>query len=458
MHYVSTRPGQGGDARSFSEILLDGLAPGGGLYVPASFPKPDIASWRGLSYPELAARVLGQLGPEIDWEPIAAKTYTAAAFGSEEIVPVSALSPLGDLHLVHLSNGPTLAFKDIALQLLGNLFEEALRREGRTMTVLGATSGDTGSAAEAALAGKRNVRVVMLSPLGRTSPFQAAQMYSLPDPNIHNLAVRGVFDDCQDIVKALSSDEEFKEKHALGAVNSINWARIAAQAVYYFWAALRFDCAVDFSVPSGNFGNVYAGWLARKMGAPIRRLLVATNENDVLAEFFQAGVYRPRPASDVLETDSPSMDISKASNVERLIFEVVGRDPERVKTLFGSAEFSLPQKSLQSEGLIGHRTTHSERVAAMRRVWDTCGRILDPHTAAGVVAAEVHKAPGVPMLCLETALPCKFEAAVYEALGVAPPRPDRFIGLESRPQHVMEIEGSADAVRDYIDRLERDFA
>ena len=448
MRYLSTR-GQGGGAKNFSQILLDGLAPDGGLYVPEVYPQAESAGWRGLSYPQLAAKVLALFDPERDWDALATKTYTADAFGSAEIAP---LSPIGDdgLYLLHLSNGPTLAFKDMALQLLGNLFEEELAARSRTMTVLGATSGDTGSAAEAALAGKAGVRVVMLSPLGRTSPFQAAQMYSLPDANIHNLAVRGVFDQCQDIVKELSADAALKERYSLGAVNSINWGRIAAQVVYYFWAALKFDRPVDFVVPSGNFGNVLAGWVAKRMGAPIRRLRVATNENDVLAEFFASGVYRPRAAAKVFETDSPSMDISKASNFERFVFEVVGRDSEKTRQLFASPEFALPLEIFASEGLSGARTTHEERVLAMQWAWDVHGVMLDPHTAAGVAAADGWREPGVPCVCLETALPCKFEAAMQSALGVTPPRPPAFDGLESRAQRVVEIAATPAAVRAYL--------
>ena len=262
--------------------------------------------------------------------------------------------------------------------------------------------------------------------------------------------MRGVFDQCQDIVKELSVDAALKSRYALGAVNSINWGRIAAQVVYYVWASLKFDTPVDFVVPSGNFGNVLAGWIAKKMGAPIRRLRVATNENDVLAEFFTSGVYRPRGASGVLETESPSMDISKASNFERFIFEVVGRDSEKTRELFTSPEFFLPLGAFSGEGLSGARTTHDERTLAMRWAWDVHGAMLDPHTAAGVAAADGWRETGVPCICLETALPCKFEAAMQSALSVTPPRPKAFEGLESRPQRVVEVEATPDAVRAYL--------
>jgi threonine synthase len=445
MRYISTR-GDGGE-KSFSEILLDGIAPDGGLYVPVEYPRADVSAWRGLSYPQLAASVLSLFGPERRWTEIAARTYTAEKFGSAEIVPLFALGE--DRYLLHLSNGPTLAFKDLAMQLLGNLFEEALSEAGRTMTVLGATSGDTGSAAEEALRGKKNVQVVMLSPQGRVSPFQAAQMFSISESNIHNLCVEGVFDECQDIVKALSADPELRLRHSLGAVNSINGARIAAQVVYYVWAALKLPAPADFVVPSGNFGNVLAGWIAKSLGAPIRRLIVATNENDVLAEFFTTGVYRPRPASQVAGTDSPSMDIAKASNFERYVFERVDRDPERTRQLLTRPELHLPPDS----AMVGGSSTHAERVVAMQRIYAETGRLIDPHTAAGLVVGERFYEPGVPLVFLETALPCKFEAAVAAATGQVPPRPSGFEGIEARPQRFTVVPASPQAVRDYIEGL-----
>lgn len=445
MRYISTR-GNGGE-KSFSEILLDGLAPDGGLYVPVEYPIADVSAWRGLTYPELAAKVLALFGPERNWDKITERTYTAEKFGSADI---ALLSELGNgRYLLHLSNGPTLAFKDLAMQLLGNLFEEALEETGRTMTVLGATSGDTGSAAEEALRGKKRVQVVMLSPKGRVSPFQAAQMFSIPDANIHNLAVEGVFDECQDIVKNLSADPELRERYALGAVNSINGARIAAQVVYYVWAALKLPEPGDFVVPSGNFGNVLAGWIAKRLGAPIRRLIVATNENDVLAEFFNTGIYRPRPAAQVAGTDSPSMDIAKASNFERYAFELTGRDPERTRQLLSQSELELPTDGT----MVGGSSTHAERVAAMQKVYAETGRLIDPHTAAGFVVGEKLGEPGIPLVFLETALPCKFEDAVRAATGETPPRPAGFEDIESIPQRVTLVPANAKAVQNYIEEL-----
>jgi threonine synthase len=309
--YLSTR----GDKteRHFCDILLEGLAPDGGLYLPTAYPRIDaatLARWRGLSYADLAFEILSLYIDDIpaaDLKAIVHRTYTEAVFGTPQITPLKPLAP--GLSLVALSNGPTLAFKDMAMQLLGQLFEYELGRRGETLNILGATSGDTGSAAEYAMRGKAGIQVFMLSPHGRISPFQQAPMCSLQEANIHNIAVQGVFDDCQDIVKAVSNDLAFKRGHRIGTVNSINWARLLAQVVYYFAAyfqATKTDAErVSFTVPSGNFGNVCAGHVARMMGLPIEQLVVATNENDVLDEFFRTGVYRPRGAEHTLETSSP---------------------------------------------------------------------------------------------------------------------------------------------------------
>ncbi len=327
----------------FCEILLEGLAPDGGLYLPQHYPRVDaatLARWRGLGYAELAEQVLALYIDDIpaaDLRAMLQRTYTERVYGTPQITPLKALEP--GLYLQALSNGPTLAFKDMAMQLLGQLFEYELGRTGRELNILGATSGDTGSAAEYAMRGKKGVRVFMLSPHGRMSPFQQAQMFSLQDPNIHNIAVEGVFDDCQDIVKAVSADLAFKQRYHIGTVNSINWARLLAQVVYYFYGWFRAsrsdDDTVDFTVPSGNFGNICAGHVARMMGLPIGRLVAATNENDVLDEFFRTGHYRVRGGSETYETSSPSMDISKASNFERFVFDLVGRDAARTAELFG---------------------------------------------------------------------------------------------------------------------------
>jgi len=450
LRYLSTRGGA--PPQRFSDILLEGLAPDGGLYVPESWPRADLAAWRGLRYPELAARVLRPFMDDVPaLEAIVARTYTRARFGSDDIVPLKTLEP--GLHLLGLSQGPTLAFKDIALQLLGALFEDVLARRGRTLNVLGATSGDTGSAAEYALRGRRGIQVFMLSPHGRMSAFQAAQMYALQDANIHNLAVEGTFDDCQDVVKQVNADAAFKARLRIGAVNSINWARIAAQVVYYFWGyfrATRGDAVpVDFAVPSGNFGNIYAGYVARRMGLPVQRLILASNENDVLDEFFRTGVYRVRRA--VQPTSSPSMDISKASNFERYAFALVGRDPKRIVALWErlarDGEFELPGAS----GFASGKSTHTDRLATIRRLHEKYGVVIDPHTADGVKVGLEQRAAGVPLICLETALPAKFAATIAEALGREPERPAAFADLEKRPQRVEVIMPDARAVKRLIE-------
>ena len=335
-----------------------------------------------------------------------------------------------------------------------------LEKRGERLNVVGATSGDTGSSAEYALRGKKNVRVFMLSPHQRMSAFQAAQMYSLQDANIFNIAVRGVFDDCQNIVKAISGDFAFKARRRIGAVNSINWARVAAQVVYYFkgyFAATQSDREqVSFAVPSGNFGNIYAGHVARAMGLPVRRLVLATNENDVLDEFFRTGHYRVRRAA--LETSSPSMDISRASNFERYAFDLVGRDAAKVRDLWArldsSGEFDLSplRERIAATGFVSGISTHTDRIATIRKVHQRYGVTVDPHTSDGIGVAERHREPGVPMICLETALPAKFAETIREALGREPARPRGFENLESLPQRFEVIEADAESVKRCIAR------
>ena len=379
-----------------------------------------------------------------DLKSLIDRTYTTETFGSDAITPVTALLP--GVHLLHVSNGPTLAFKDIALQLLGNLFEHVLARDGRELNVVGATSGDTGSSAEYAMRGKRGVRVFMLSPQGRMSPFQTAQMFSLADPNIHNLAIEGVFDECQDIVKAISGDAAFKRRHSIGTVNSINWARVAAQVVYYFKGyfavAGSIGAPVDFAVPTGNFGNILAGHVAKEMGLPIGRLILATNENDVLDEFFRTGRYRPRAFAETHATSSPSMDISKASNFERYVFDIVGRDPAIVRDLWHELEreggFDLAETPhwpmVEASGFVSGTSTHADRIATIRETFARTGVIVDPHTADALKVGREHADPVVPLVCIETALPAKFAATIRAALGRDPDRPAAFADLESRPQ------------------------
>ncbi|MES2715627.1 MAG: threonine synthase [Pseudomonadota bacterium] len=464
MKYISTR----GDKteRGFCEILLEGLAPDGGLYLPTHYPKIDdstLSRWRGLSYADLAFEILSLYIDDIpaaDLKALAHKTYTKATYGTEAIVPVRRLSD--DLYIQALSNGPTLAFKDMAMQLLGNLFEYELARRGEQLNILGATSGDTGSAAEYAMRGKQGVRVFMLSPHGRMSPFQQAQMFSLQDANIHNITIEGVFDDCQDIVKAVSNDLAFKRAHKIGTVNSINWARLLAQVVYYFAGYFQVTETnaqkVSFAVPSGNFGNVCAGHVARMMGLPIHRLVVATNENDVLDEFFRTGRYRVRSSAETHETSSPSMDISKASNFERFVFDLLGRDGARVARLFGPAlaqdgGFQLNADDtarIASFGFVSGKSTHADRLATIRQCWAEHQDMIDTHTADGLKVAREHLQPGVPMLVLETALPAKFAATIEEALGRPPLRPAGLDGIEALPKRFTTLPVDAAQVKAYI--------
>jgi threonine synthase len=457
VRYVSTRGGAA--PKRFTEILLEGLAADGGLYVPEVVPQVRLSELRDLDYPSLARAILALYMDDVpDLNEIIERTYSAKVFGSVDVTPLKTLEP--GLHLLGLSHGPTLAFKDLALQLLGALFESSLAKEGATLNILGATSGDTGSAAEYAMRGRANIRVFMLSPHKRMSAFQRAQMYSLQDANIHNLAVKGVFDDCQDMVKKVNADAAFKAQHQIGAVNSINWARVAAQVVYYFkgyFAATRDDREqVSFAVPSGNFGNIYAGYVARRMGLPIRQLILASNENDVLDEFFRTGSYRIRRK--VKQTTSPSMDISKASNFERFVFDLVDRDAARLKDLWrrldAEGEFDLSHSPywprVAQSGFVSGKSSEHDRLTTIRTVFAKYRLMIDPHTADGVKVGLEHREPGVPLICLETALPAKFGATLREALGREPERPAEFQDLERLPQRFTLIEPDAQAVKRYI--------
>ena len=470
MQYISTR----GDRtpKRFCDILLEGLAPDGGLYLPAHYPQVSdatLTAWRGVyhsqGYAALAFEILSLYIDDIpaaDLRALCAKTYTAEVFGTGEIVPLRHVED--GLWLEALSNGPTLAFKDMAMQLLGNLFEYELGRRGESLNILGATSGDTGSAAEHAMRGKKGVRVFMTSPHGRMSPFQQAQMFSLMDDNIFNIAIEGVFDDCQDIVKAVSNDLAFKREYKIGTVNSINWARLLAQVVYYFAGYIQAtesnDQKVSFTVPSGNFGNVCAGHVARTMGLPVAQLVVATNENDVLDEFFRTGIYRVRGSADTHETSSPSMDISKASNFERFVFDLLGRDSARTADLFGAqlnqaGRFDLSADPLFAQaashyGFASGKSTHADRLATIKDVYQRHGMVIDTHTADGVKVAREHLQPGVPMVVLETALPIKFAETIVEALGQQPERPPKFNGIEDLPKRVVVMPADVAQVKAFM--------
>jgi len=462
MNYLSTR----GDKapRKFCEILLEGLAPDGGLYLPETYPQVDDATltkWRGLNYADLAFEVLSLYIDDIsatDLRAICKKTYTEAVFGTPEIVPLRPLEP--GLYLEALSNGPTLAFKDMAMQLLGNLFEYELGRRGEELNILGATSGDTGSAAEYAMRGKKGVRVFMTSPQGRMSPFQQAQMFSLQDENIHNIAVDGVFDDCQDIVKAVSNDLDFKRRYKIGTVNSINWARLMAQVVYYFASALQLgapDRTVAYSVPTGNFGDVFAGYVAAKMGLPIERLIVATNINDILHRALSSGDYS---AGGVTPTITPSMDIQVSSNFERLLFDGAGRDgaalAAQMRGFEASKAMQLTNAQAQSAAALftSARANQAETARALQWAFRHAGQVIDPHTGVGLhcarAVADAGVVPaGVPLVTLATAHPAKFPDAVERAIGVRPSLPARVGDLFGRAESFTELAGDYATTRDY---------
>ena len=480
MQYASTRGHTA--AQNFSEILLGGLAPDGGLYLPTNYPQvtgAELDAWRKLSYADLAFEVLKKFAtdiPESDLKALADKTYTANVYkntradeSAEQITPLRVLQDKAGKKLVlqALSNGPTLAFKDMAMQLLGNLFEYTLATTNAELNIFGATSGDTGSAAEYAMRGKKGIRVFMLSPHKKMSAFQTAQMFSLQDPNIFNIAVEGVFDDCQDMVKAVSNDLEFKSRHKIGTVNSINWARVVAQVVYYFRGYLSATTSneqkVSFTVPSGNFGNICAGHIARMMGLPIAKLVVATNENDVLDEFFRTGVYRVRKSAETWHTTSPSMDISKASNFERFIYDLLGGDAKRVATLFKKVEteggFDLSGKpgsdgdefsQIAKFGFESGKSIHADRLQTIRQVEKDFGITVDTHTADGIKVALEHLEEGVPMIVLETALPAKFNETIKEALGRDADRPAGFENIEALPQRFEVMSADVLAIKAYI--------
>ncbi|MCB1948114.1 MAG: threonine synthase [Burkholderiales bacterium] len=464
MRYISTRGGM--PPKSFSEILLSGLAPDGGLAIPEVYPKigaDELKTWRGLSYQSLAFEILSRFADDIPAEDLRAiidRTYTREIFGSDEITPLKTLEP--GFHILALSNGPTLAFKDIAMQLLGNLFEYTLGKSGEALNILGATSGDTGSSAEYAMRGKQGIRVFMLSPYGKMSRFQTAQMFSLQDENIFNIAIRGVFDDCQDIVKAVSHDHVFKQKHRIGTVNSINWARVVAQIVYYFkgyFAATQSnDEQVSFAVPSGNFGNICAGHVARMMGLPIKQLILATNENDVLDEFFRTGVYRPRSTSETKHTSSPSMDISRASNFERFIFDLTDRDASKVVELWSAVDkgqaFDLSVTPLFNRvrefGFVSGSSSHAGRVETIREIFQKYQVLVDTHTADGLKVGQALREQDVPLICMETAQPAKFSESIQEAIGQEPPRPAGYENLEELPQRFVVKDVDVAAIKVYI--------
>ena len=457
MKYVSTR----GEAPSldFAEVTLAGLASDGGLYVPESWPQfsaDEIAAMRGLPYAELAARVMEPfVGDSLTPERL--REITAKAYGRFAHKAVTPLVQLDEQHWVlELFHGPTLAFKDVALQMLGLLFEEFLSREKGSLTIVGATSGDTGSAAIDAVAGLDNVEIFMLHPKGRVSDVQRRQMTTVRAPNVHNIAIDGSFDDAQAMVKRIFADTDVTAKHRIGAVNSINWARLMAQVVYYFAASLQLggpERSLAFSVPTGNFGDVFAGHVAARMGLPIEKLIVATNVNDILHRALAEGDYS---AGSVTPTSAPSMDIQVSSNFERLLFDVGGRDglalAEQMRGFDASKAMRLTNAQTEGSALFtSARADEGDTAQAMRWAYENCGEMLDPHTAIGLHAARAADiAPTVPVVTLATAHPAKFPDAVERATGLRPGLPARVGDLFAREESFVELPGTYEAVRDHI--------
>jgi threonine synthase len=464
MRYVSTR----GLAAPvlFHETVLAGLAPDGGLYVPEQIPHISQQMLENLHHPKIpyvyvAFVVLSHLADSIKHARLKSMiddAYHPERFG-RDIVRVERLN--NSLGLLCLSDGPTLAFKDLGLQLLARLMENELGKTNGTLNILGATSGDTGSAAEYAVLGRRGVQIFMLSPRGRMSAFQQAQMYTIDDPHVHNLVIDGTFDDCQRVVKEIMGDTDFKERHRIGAVNSINWARIAAQVVYYFWGYLRMVERVgdplDVAVPSGNFGNALAAYYACRMGLPIRRILIATNGNDVLDEVFKTGEYRVRPGEEVLVTSSPSMDIAAASNLERLLFEELGCNPAYIRQLMeqvgmtgkfhlGKSLSSLAKNVQFMSGSASEQDVH-DTIAHIHR---THRRVIDPHTAVAMAVGQRYQDPNVKLLVAETASAAKFPEHIEKVLGFEPVRPHRLRGLEQRPQQIVPMTADPEKLKAYI--------
>ena len=449
--YVSTR-GRAGK-RSFEEVLLAGLAEDGGLFVPESWPTLDLTRLGGLSYAETTAAVLAPFveGCFEEAELLDLVRDAYAGFSHPAVTPLRHIDH--DEWVMELFHGPTLAFKDLALQILGRMFERVLQRRGEHITIVGATSGDTGSAAIQGCADRDNMRICILHPLGRVTEVQRRQMTTVSAGNVRNLAVRGTFDDCQALVKAMFNDGAYRSEMRLAAVNSINWARLAAQAAYYVYAGLRLAQPLTFSVPTGNFGDVYAGYIAHRMGLPVRRLVVATNRNDILARFFSTGRY----ASDAVHpTMSPSMDIQVASNFERLLFEMMGRDGAEVaRTMESFADdgfFELAPDRLASVAglLVSDRVDEAETRAMIEAMMRNWSYVVDPHTAVGVAAGRRQRVEGSPLVTLATAHPAKFPRAMEDAAGIRVALPEPMSDLMEKTERFCEVENDLEAVKSAI--------
>ena len=455
MKYISTRGRM--EPIEFQDAVMTGLAPDGGLLLPEQLPDISgrLTDWSKLSYAELAFEVIQLFATDIppgDLKTLINDSY--ATFDHPEVAPSV---QVGDFQILELFHGPTLAFKDVALQFLGNLFAYILERRGGKLNILGATSGDTGSAAIHGVRGKANINIFIMHPAGRTSPLQEKQMTSVLDDNVFNLAVDGTFDDCQHIMKTTFSDVDFKTAHSLGSVNSVNWARVLAQTVYYFYSAFRTmektgTQSVQFSVPTGNFGDILAGYLAQRMGLPVKRLILATNENDILSRFFNTGVYG---MADVVPTISPSMDIQVASNFERYLYYQVGQDAEKLVGLMadftqsGELCIALNENGVVDDLFTAGRGDTASTLETIRRYKEEYGYVLDPHTAVGVLVAERLAEPEVPVICLATAHPAKFTQAIIDATGEAVHHPT-LDALANAPTRCDSIANDVAAVKQYL--------
>lgn len=448
MRYISTRGG--GEPLTFRQTLLTGLARDGGLFLPETFPdvRDRLDAWRTLPYPELAFQIIRLFAddiPEDALRRIVEQSY--AGFRHHEVCPVV---PVGPVRMLELFHGPTLAFKDVALQFLGNLFEYALAETGAEMNIVAATSGDTGSAAIYGVRGRERIRIFVMHPAGRVSPVQERQMTTVLDANVHNLAVEGTFDDCQNMVKSLFGDLAFRDTFRLGAVNSINWARVLAQIVYYFYAAFRTQeatgaAAVRFSVPTGNFGDIFAGYVAYRMGLPVDQLVLATNENDILARYFNTGVYS---LGEVAPTLSPSMDIQVASNFERYLYCLAGGDAAMLRGWMGAfkAEGTLRPDLPPDPVIVAGRGDTEMTLTTIRAFWETHGYLLDPHTAVGVAVGMRFMHPEIPLICLATAHPAKFGDAILRATGQDLAHHPILDALATLPTRVRTVPADVDAV------------
>ncbi len=462
MKYVSTRGNA--PAIGFEDVLLAGLAPDGGLYVPENYPQFSAAQMRemrSLSYAELAGEVMAPFTEgclnKADLIEIARQAY--GGFSHTAVAP---LKQIGDaMWVMELFYGPTLAFKDYALQVVGRMFDTVLKRTNRRVTIVGATSGDTGSAAIESCKGCDHLDIFILHPHNRVSEVQRRQMTTTIAPNVFNIALEGTFDDCQSIVKALFSDEDFRSKHSLSAVNSINWARIMAQIVYYFRAALALgapDREVSFAVPTGNFGNIFAGYAAKRMGLPIKKLMLGSNENDILPRFLETGVMEKR---DVKPSISPSMDIQVSSNFERLLYEMLDHDAKAVSHLMETFKYersyhvSAPVLERIRDIFAGVRCSDEETKSEIGRIYKASGEIVDPHSAIGFAAAEKFGEKDVPSIILATAHPAKFPVPVREATGITPSLPSRLSDLMTRRENFTVLPNTQEAIKYFIDTAER---